>query len=335
MRFSKSLALGAAAAAAGTAAAQRPSDTPICDYYTTALLKNNTAANQYTLLTLVVNTVVIGNYTMPNVGVTVPGILAKGQYNGTDVNLLPYFDGSLASSNRGGDKGVAVNFLDDGGAEPLMKNMPSNSEGSSQYFLLTHLYQFFGSLLGCTMQGMPGFDAYMGHASQYEVHKFMDLDAYEFGYFVEQVGLAAASFGVADADVEAVAEALNGLFGYRCAPPATAIKAQGPQLQSICIADDCPVAPNAVCGSYASAVMPMSASSTVPGDVSIMMGGSTVTMMPTGASAGMNMSGSGMSNPMGTGSMTMASSSMVPTAGAAANGVGLAAAAAGVAAFMI
>lgn len=41
--------------------AQRPADTPICDYYTTALLKNNTGANQYTLLTLLVNTVVIGN----------------------------------------------------------------------------------------------------------------------------------------------------------------------------------------------------------------------------------------------------------------------------------
>lgn len=56
----KSLAL-AAAAAAGTVLAQRPSNVTVCDYYTTALLKNNTAANQLTLLTLVVNTAVIGN----------------------------------------------------------------------------------------------------------------------------------------------------------------------------------------------------------------------------------------------------------------------------------
>ncbi|GJC90690.1 hypothetical protein ColLi_13528 [Colletotrichum liriopes] len=48
-------------AAASVAVAQRPADTPICDYYTTALLKNNTAENQYILLTLLVNTVVIGN----------------------------------------------------------------------------------------------------------------------------------------------------------------------------------------------------------------------------------------------------------------------------------
>ncbi|KAL2882571.1 hypothetical protein SGCOL_001772 [Colletotrichum sp. CLE4] len=113
--------------------AQRPTDTPICDYYTTALLKNNTGANQYTLLTLLVNTVVIGNYTMPNVGIKVDGILAPGMYNDTEVNLLPYFNGDLASSNRGGSSGVSVNFLDGGGAAPLMKNMPANDDTSKQY----------------------------------------------------------------------------------------------------------------------------------------------------------------------------------------------------------
>lgn len=58
MRFT---GLALAAAAAASVGAQRPSDTPICDYYTTALLKENTAKNQLTLLTLLVNTVVIGN----------------------------------------------------------------------------------------------------------------------------------------------------------------------------------------------------------------------------------------------------------------------------------
>lgn len=61
-----------------------------------------------------------------------PGILAAGKYNGTDVNLLPYFTGELASTNRGGDKGESVNFLDDGGAEPLKKNKPANTEKSAQ-----------------------------------------------------------------------------------------------------------------------------------------------------------------------------------------------------------
>jgi hypothetical protein len=55
----------AVAAAVGTAVAQRPSNVSICDYYTTALLKQNTAANQATLLTLIVNTAVIGNCEHP------------------------------------------------------------------------------------------------------------------------------------------------------------------------------------------------------------------------------------------------------------------------------
>ena len=117
-------------AAAGLAAAQRPANMSICDYYTTALLKDNTPQNQMTILTLVVNTAVIGNQSTEN-KVQVPGILAKGTYNGTMVDLLPYFDGTLKSSNRGGSSGVSINFLDDGGAAPLMKGMPSNGNQTS------------------------------------------------------------------------------------------------------------------------------------------------------------------------------------------------------------
>lgn len=120
-------------ATAGAVMAGRPSNESICDYYTTALLKQNTAKNQYTLLTLLVNTAVIGNYTQPNVGVSVPGILnPNGMYKGTKVNLLPYFDGGLASTNDGGKMGVAKNFLDGGGAAPLMKNMPADDKTSNQ-----------------------------------------------------------------------------------------------------------------------------------------------------------------------------------------------------------
>lgn len=100
--------------------------------YTTALLKENNATNQKTLVTLVVNTAIIGNYTQPNVGVTVPGILANGTYNGTQVNLLPYFDGALLSTNMGGKSGVSQSFLDGGGAAPLMMDMPANDTTSNQ-----------------------------------------------------------------------------------------------------------------------------------------------------------------------------------------------------------
>jgi len=314
MKFSKATAL---AVAAGTAQAQRPEDTSICDYYTTALLKENTADNQATLLTLVVNTVVIGNYTEPNVGIKVPGILAPGKFNDADVNLLPYFTGELASSNRGGEKGVSVNFLDDGGAEPLKKNKPANGTKSEQYFLLTHLYQFFGSLLGCSQQGMPGFNAYEGFPSMYEVHKFMALDENEIGYFINQVGLAAASFGVADSDVQAVGTALNSLFGYRCAPETAIIPAQGKQLQAICIAESCPIAEkDATCGKYEAVVEPSPASSSSTPSP-------TPTPVPTTTG-----SGSSSTTPTST-------SSSIPTAGAATNGLGLAAAAGGLIAFLL
>ncbi|KAI9840744.1 MAG: hypothetical protein M1838_003928 [Thelocarpon superellum] len=234
-------------AAIGQAVAQRPANVSVCDYYTTALLKNNTAENQLELLTLVVNTAVIGNYTKPNVGIAVPGILTPGTYNGTAVNLLQYFDGMLLSTNEGGSSGQSVNFLDDGGAAPLKLNMAANGTTSNQYKLLTHLYQYFGVLLGCTLQGGSAFPPYAAGKSMYQVHKFMALDPFEVGYFITQVGLSAASFGVATEDVTTVGEALGKLFDYRCSPPTTVIPSQGPQLQSICTDKQCPLSPNATC----------------------------------------------------------------------------------------
>src|SRR5271154_2137954 len=230
---------------------QRPMNTSICDYYTTALLMNNTAENQMTLLTLIVNTAVIGNYTQPNVGIMDPGILASGQMQeGAPVDLLRYFNGSLMSTNVNGKAGT-VNFLDDGGATPLMMNKPANTNSSAQYFLLTHLYQYFGALLGCSMQGTGGvFSGYQGDPSQYQIHKFMNLSKPEMDYFITQVGLSAASFGAATSDVEAVGMALNDTFNMRCSPPTVVIPAQGSQLQAICINPDCPLASGAVCAQY-------------------------------------------------------------------------------------
>ena len=118
-----------------TAQAQRPENISICDYYTPVLFGDNSAANQYKHLTYLVNTAVIGSYNNTHAkaaDVKVSGILAPGEFNGTKVNLLPYFNGGLKSTERGGSAGVAVNFLDDGGAMPLMNNMPAKGEGSAQ-----------------------------------------------------------------------------------------------------------------------------------------------------------------------------------------------------------
>lgn len=80
----------------------------------------------------------------------------------------------------------------------------------------------------------------------------MALDANEVGYFIQQVGLSAQSFGVTNDDVAAVGKLLSATFDVKCAAPATVIPVQGDQLQSICTADDCTIAQNASCSSYAS-----------------------------------------------------------------------------------
>ena len=100
------------------------------------------------------------------------------------------------------------------------------------------------------MQGMPGFDAYDGDPSMFDVHKFMDLNPFQLGYFIQQVALAGASFGVAQADLEAVGTALQHLFGLRCSPPVEVVKSQGDQLQAICVNQSCPLSPDAVCNKY-------------------------------------------------------------------------------------
>lgn len=164
-----------------------------------------------------------------------------------------------------------------------MENKPANGTDSAQYRLLTHLYSYFGVLLGCTMVGNDGFPAYGGSNSQYDVHKFMALDANEVGYFIQQVGLSAASFGVTEDDVTAVGTALNSTFGARCAPPAMVIPDTEAEPQSICIAEDCPLAANSTCAAYDSVMEPMTTS---PANMSTMPTGTSSTMTgPSGTGA--------------------------------------------------
>ncbi|CEJ82135.1 hypothetical protein VHEMI02220 [[Torrubiella] hemipterigena] len=203
--------------------------------------------------------------------------------------------------------------------------MPAMGTSSNQYFLLTHLYEFFGTLLGCSQQGMTGFDKYDGQPSMYKVHKFMNLGEAELTYFISQVGAAAASFGVAKDDITAVANALSSTFGMKCAAPAEVIKGSGPQAQAICIGDGCPEAKEPQCSAYAAAVAPAKCSAAS-------MSGS---MMPSGTSMP---SGSGsMTGSMPasmTGTMTKPATTN-PTGAAGVNGVNIAAAAAAIAALAL
>ncbi|KAJ3174042.1 hypothetical protein HDU88_000009 [Geranomyces variabilis] len=191
----------------------------LCDKYTTALFTNNTDANQLKLLTALVNTVIIGNYSTTANNKIVPGILQTATINGTAVNLAPFFSGAGKTTNRNG-VATTVNFLDGGGGAPLANNTAATDTSSNQYSLVNHLYQYFGYLLQCSLQGTAGFPAYSGSTSMYTTHKFMNLRNEDVTYFIQQVGAAASSFGVADADVNTVAALLASSFGVSCAPKA-------------------------------------------------------------------------------------------------------------------
>jgi len=124
------LLLGALTSTTAWAAANATVPT-LCDKYSAALLGASNATTQLTLLTLLVNTAVIGNYSNASHS-AVPGILnPNATYEGKKVNLVQYFDGSLMSSNEGGKPG-SMNFLDDGGAVPLTMNKPANGTSSNQ-----------------------------------------------------------------------------------------------------------------------------------------------------------------------------------------------------------
>lgn len=81
--------------------------------------------------------------------------------------------------------------------------------------------------------------------------RFMKSDPFESGYFNEQIVLAAKSLGFEEADCDFTQKALDATFGNRCSPAAPVIPASaGPQLQAICVSENCPLDPNATCSAY-------------------------------------------------------------------------------------
>ena len=212
----------------------------LCDKYTTAVFTNNTEENQLKLLTAVVNTVVLGNQSVSVTGEAVPSLFAPAEFNGEKIEFLPYFDGTLETTNVNGKPGK-VNFLD------------GTDAGSKQTILLNHLYQVFGALLGCSKQGtftilnIGGqiFPAYQGDSSMYETHKFMKLNKNQISYFNTQVGKAAMSLGVTAEDASAVGKTLEATFNVQCAAPIQLGGLDGPQ--GLCATSECDVASPKVC----------------------------------------------------------------------------------------
>lgn len=114
-------------------AADRPENVTACDFYTKKTIGEITPANQQLLMALVLHSALLGPYSKYN---TIhvddfTGALLPRQFQGSYVDLRPYFNGAFASANTGKGSGEAVNFLDDGGLEAARQSKPGNGNISS------------------------------------------------------------------------------------------------------------------------------------------------------------------------------------------------------------
>lgn len=115
----------------GVAMAQRPSSSSICDYYTQVKYGSASEANQLKMMQGIVSlafggptAALIKSGSVPD-GLT--GILNPGVHDGVNVNLLPFFNGSTASTNLN-NQAVGINWLDDGGTLPLVNFMSGKTD---------------------------------------------------------------------------------------------------------------------------------------------------------------------------------------------------------------
>lgn len=61
----------------------------ICNKYTFLIPDSSTPTNQRLLMTLFVNTTLVDNYTTPNTGISVNGIMWPGEWHDIPINLMP------------------------------------------------------------------------------------------------------------------------------------------------------------------------------------------------------------------------------------------------------
>lgn len=222
-----------------------PTNLTICEKYTPA---NST---QYAWISKLVNLAFTGafvplpdlwpanpNGTYQSSGILDPEAVYRDPcYTVTPINLVPYFNRTYKSNNRAG-KPTAINFLDGGSTPALLSNVPAWNTDSNQYRLMTHLYEYFGIVLGCSS---PEFPRYTGADSMAQVHRFMDLPAPYMHYFIHNIYDAAVSLGVAGPDLVthvgdaiSIGIALDNIFNKKCSPAQKIAPYQPSELQGIC-----------------------------------------------------------------------------------------------------
>lgn len=77
--------------------AQRSGNESICDYYATQRYGENNSTTQLLLVQSIVTLAYAGSAGLPNPPDDSSGIFNKGRFNGIDVYLRPWFDGSSKS----------------------------------------------------------------------------------------------------------------------------------------------------------------------------------------------------------------------------------------------
>jgi hypothetical protein len=82
-------------------------------------------------------------------------------------------------------------------------------------------------------------------------YRFMDFGTYQMTFFISLVKASAISLGFRIEDATILYNRLDTLFNKRCSPPTAVAGIVAPaELQSICIAENCPLDPKANCSAY-------------------------------------------------------------------------------------
>ncbi|KFY35504.1 hypothetical protein V494_05842 [Pseudogymnoascus sp. VKM F-4513 (FW-928)] len=193
------------------------------------------------------------------------GILNPGVHDGARVNLLPFFNGSIASTNLN-NQAVGINWLDDGGILPLSNYLSGQTDSvvlkneTNEYRLFGHFYTAFAKVFGCSH---PPPSPTAGDApNPAYIHKFMGLNFIELGYFINQLTLASEYYGFSTTDAQSLAQLMNTRYNTRCGPPTSVNTHKTPQLLSLCQDPTCPLAvPNSNCEPYVNLTADSSSSS--------------------------------------------------------------------------
>lgn len=129
----------------GVSSAQRPSNATICDYYAVANFGANTTDTQLRLMESILALAFGGAGPLSNVSSNITGIFNPGSFDGTPVDLQPWFNGSKQSTNLE-DQPVSINWLDGGGTAPLYAFL----SGQTQTFVFPNgTNEAYGLLLLC------------------------------------------------------------------------------------------------------------------------------------------------------------------------------------------